>query len=136
MGKQIRWNKSNWIVLFERAVDFYGDTEVLEHNRRWAGALHSSHIALEILMKAAISKRGGKHPADHRLAVLSHTHVGGWSIASEIRLRPEMSASYSNIVSAWGMQDRYNKVRFTDDDIAWALISYKEVFRWVRTLID
>jgi HEPN domain-containing protein len=99
-------------------------------------ALENAHLAVELALKAAIVKNGGKYrdfgAEGHDLSklVVEKFKDGKRSIATEAK---SIGADKLNIgLSAWSMDCRY-KVRRDYADMSASIEDYKELYRWIKT---
>lgn len=111
------------------------DARILNAHDRRAGTLQSGHVALELVMKAVISRQKGCHPDGHELNYIAGFDIDGWSIASMMLANRSVSEAFTDVESAWCMQMRYVRVPRSSDDVRSILTTYEAVFKWIQTLI-
>lgn len=128
-----------WDVLTVRAESYYkmaevaldsGDENLIQN------ALENMHFALELSMKAAITRNGGSYPSygrrGHDLAelVLCKFADGTTSILRKAKL-DKVPEKVNVGLSAWSMDCRYIVVE-SHPDMNSAILAYKELYLWIK----
>ena len=65
-----QWRDSDWTVLSKNSDDYIDMMELTYFNRIKSQVLHNCHIALELILKSAISKEYQKHLYGHEIRKL------------------------------------------------------------------
>ena len=98
-------------TLYNRAESYRKSSSVLADAGLWENAFEAAHLSVEIIMKAALARVGGKYEWTHNLRVLAETPVNGSPFLSPvIRGTLEELRTFTLISSAWRVQYRYEQM--------------------------
>ncbi len=127
------WQKSDWSVLSSNADEYIVMMDLAYQNRIYSQVLHNGHIAVELILKSAMSKQYKQHLFGHEILSLVAVEIYGAPILNEINKDIATQTSFNQIYSAWSMQYRYRVKKVTGAEAGVYLNAFKEAFKWTKT---
>ncbi len=130
--REFRWQRSNWQILSRNADDYRSMMKLAFHNHLDVQVLHNGHIAIELLLKAAISKSHRKHPMGHEIATLMEVPVAGQAIHDALVVGSQVYFSFSALYTAWSMQYRYTNHSISRAEALNYLNAFEDAIIWTK----
>lgn len=127
-----------WRTLRLESLRYTQQREVLEHEELWKGALEQAHLALEIAMKSAIIKNGGRRLITHSLDFLAVERINGRKlVGNTIKQSGDVMKAFAAIKTVWNMHMRYDGSEYPEDQIDDFIDDYERVTKWIfNKLVD
>lgn len=121
-------------TLYKKAESYRKSASVLADAGLWENAFEAAHLSVEIIMKAAISRVGGRYEWTHNLRILAETPVNGAPFLSPvIRDTLEVSKTFTQISSAWRVQYRYEQIPWNQAETQQLIESFERFYVWTTT---
>jgi len=131
LSKQIFF-ASDWNVLRLNSNDYLMMMELAYENKIYTQVLHNGHIAIELILKSAISKEKKEHPEGHELLKLVMTKINGTPVFSELNNDPRIQVYFNQLYTAWSMHYRYESRVVSPAETLDYLMSFREAYKWIR----
>lgn len=131
-SKQQAWHASEWQTLLRNSDDYLKIMDLAYQNKIYSQVLHNGHIAVELVMKSAISRQYGRHPHGHEIRKLTNVEVNGSRLLIEINKDLVDQRHFSMIYTAWKMHYRYIKKNVQPAEAIQYLNAFKEAYKWTR----
>lgn len=93
--------------------------------------LQNGHFAIELALKAALSRRYAKHPHGHQLKRLLGMKINGEKIFTLIKQDPRVYECFRMVASAWTMKDRYSTKSIRPEDAKLYLSAFRVAYEWI-----
>lgn len=113
--------------------DYLEMMDLSYQNNIYGQVLHNGHIALELVIKSAISRQRGMHPYGHEIRKLAKIEVNGTQLLIEINKDPTVQKHFNAVYTAWKMHYRYEKKNVPPTEAIRYLNAFKEAYKWTRT---
>jgi HEPN domain-containing protein len=126
------WYRSDWLILRRNSEEYLKMMYLAYNNGIHTQVLHNGHIAIELLLKAAISRQYGRHPHGHEIRLLTDQIIGGKTILSEVNSDFTRLGNFTKIYTAWKMQYRYEVKSVAPETSARYLNAFQEAYRWIK----
>lgn len=127
-----QWRDSDWTVLSKNSVDYIYMMELAYNSGIYSQVLHNGHIALELILKSAISKEYQKHLYGHEIRKLVAIEVGSVPILHYINRDSQVQIHFNKIYTAWTMQYRYIVKPVSKNEAQVYLTAFKEAYIWTK----
>ncbi len=121
-----------WRTLRIESLRYTLQREALEREELWKGALEQAHLALEIAMKSAIVKHGGRRLITHSLDLLAAERVRGRKlVGNTIRQSGEVMRAFAAIKTVWNMHMRYDGSEYQESEVDDFIDDFERVTKWI-----
>lgn len=128
-----RWHPGDWKTLLLNSDEYLKMMALAFENNLYNQVLHNGHIAVELVIKSAISKQYKEHPHGHEIQKLIQVELNGAKLFFEINRDPVTQKHFNIVFTAWKMHYyRYIKKSVSLTEANRYLNSFKEAYEWTK----
>ena len=127
-----KFTPSDWLTLASNSKDYLKMMNLAFEHSIFSQVLHNGHIAVELIIKAAISREYKGHPKLHEITKLTAITINDSAILIAINSNPETKIHFNKIYTAWTMHYRYEVLSIDKTDAKNYLNSFSEAYKWIQ----
>ncbi len=127
-----RWQKSDWKALSANSIEYFKMMELAFKYEIYSQVLHNGHIAVELILKSAISKEYNSHLWGHEILNLVSVPIKNIPILNELNRDAQTQIQFNKLYSAWSMQYRYRVRPVNKNEAQIYLNAFEGAYKWTK----